>query len=75
VNERATEPPDSPAPLLDSDRPTEPAPELSQLAATAAHAARHVTTDSEAGRWDSEAPTNVVIDKPVYPRAPRPPTL
>jgi hypothetical protein len=57
---------------LDSELPTDRAPEQAALSARAAAAA--ALADAEV--WcDSEAPTGVAAERPVLPRPPRAPQL
>jgi hypothetical protein len=53
---------------LDSEHPTEPASEGSAAASRRAAA-------QEEGWCDSEAPTGVEAERPLFPPPPRPPTV
>jgi hypothetical protein len=56
---------------LDSELPTDPAPEQATLSARAAAA-----TLADRDAWcDSEAPTGVAAERPVLPRPPRAPQV
>jgi hypothetical protein len=63
-------------PLLDSGVPTQRALEQSLLAARLAARARAKPHDDEEVAWcDSEAPTGVEAERPLFPRPPRPPRV
>jgi hypothetical protein len=61
---------------FDSEKPTEPALEQSLLAARlAARALAQPQADDEAVWCDSEAPTGVEAERPLFPPSPRPPRI
>jgi hypothetical protein len=63
-------------PLFDSEVPTQPALEQSLLAARLAARARARPQDDEEAVWcDSEAPTGVEAERPLFPPPPRSPRV
>jgi hypothetical protein len=58
-----------------SEMPTQPALEQSMLAARLAARALARPNDDEAVWCDSEAPTGVEAERPLFPPSPRPPRI
>ena len=60
---------------FDSELPTQPALEQSMLAARLAARALAKPDDDEPGWCDSEAPTGVEAERPLFPPSPRTPRV